>query len=578
MPHRKKDRLSIERRIAAPEADSLRLGTGWTKADLEKPWTLIECSGGDSHPCSSHLRVLAEKVRDGVLEESGAPAVYFCTDICDGIAQGTEAMNYSLPSREAIAMMAELHTHAGHFDCVAFVSGCDKSVPAHLMAAARLKMPSILLPGGVMQTGPSETTLDMVGTYYSMYRRRKIRKRDYQFYRENACPTAGACAFMGTAGTMQVLAEAMGMALPGSALLPAGYALQTRMARNTGRKLLGLFDRRITADKILTQQAFDNAIAVHAAIGGSTNALLHLPAVAKQLGLTFSLQKVAEVNHRVPFILNIRPSGMHPSNLFYAAGGVPALMRELRDFLSLDVLTVTGKTVGENIAELEKNGFFDTLPRFLENYGLSKIDIIRPVTDPLQEAGGLAILWGNLAPKGSVMKRSAIVKEMLKFTGRARVFDTTGNALAAIYNGAIAPGDVLVIRYQGPKSNGMPEQFYITEAISSDRVLSRSVALITDGRFSGGSKGPCIGHISPEAAAGGPIAAVQNNDLIRIDIDNGRLDLVGTEGKERTPSAIEKILKKRLDELQPRRTPARTGLLKVYTERCVSAHLGAYME
>ncbi|RJP26014.1 MAG: dihydroxy-acid dehydratase [Candidatus Abyssobacteria bacterium SURF_5] len=578
MPHRKKDRLSTERRAAAPEADSLRLGTGWTKNDLEKPWALIECSGGDSHPCSVHLKSLADNVRDGILEEGGAPAQYFCTDICDGVAQGTEAMNYSLASREMLAMVGELHANTGHFDCVAFVSGCDKSLPAHLIAAARLKMPAIVVPGGVMQTGPSETTLDMVGTYASLYRRRKMTRKDYQFYREHACPSAGACAFMGTAGTMQILAEAIGMALPGSALLPAGYFLQKRMARSTGRRLLNLFDRRITADKIMTQQALDNAVIIHAAIGGSTNALLHLPAIAHQLGLSFSLRKVAEINSRIPFILNVRPSGMHPSNLVWAAGGVPAIMWELEDFLAMDALTVTGKTVGENLEDLKKTGHFEMLPRFLENHALSKIDIIRTVTDPLQEAGGLAVLWGNLAPEGAVLKRSAIIKEMLKFTGRARVFENSGDALEAIYNKRIVPGDALVIRYQGPKSNGMPEQFYVTEAISSDRVLNRSVALITDGRFSGGSKGPCIGHVSPEAAAGGPIAAVQENDLILIDVENGQLELIGTEGKERSPSAMEKILKKRLKDVQPYQAPRRSGLLKIYTERCVSAHLGAYME
>ncbi len=578
MPHRKKDRLSTLRRMAAPEADSLRLGTGWTKADLEKPWALIECAGGESHPGASHLPELAEKVREGIIEEGGAPARYFCTDICDGIAQGTEGMSYSLASREMIAMASEVHANTGHFDCVAFISSCDKSIPAHLISAARLKIPAILLPGGVMQTGPADTTLDRIGTYYSMYRRRKISRKDYQFFREHACPTAGACAFMGTACTMQILAEAMGIALPGSALLPAGHTIQTRMARLTGRKLLSLFDRRITADKILTQKALDNALIIHAAIGGSTNALLHLPAIARELGLSFSLQKVAEVNHRVPFLLNVRPSGMHPSNLVWAAGGVPAIMWELEDYLEMDALTVTGKTVEENIDDLEKNGYFDLYPRFLENQGLSKKDIIRTVTDPLQESGGLAVLWGNIAPEGAVTKRSAILKEMLEFTGRARVFNDSEQALEAIYNKQIMAGDALIIRYQGPKSNGMPEQFYLTEAISSDRVLNRNVALITDGRFSGGSQGPCIGHVCPEAAAGGPIAAIMENDLIRIDVDNGRIDVIGIDGKERPSAVIEKTLKKRLSELPPFQPPARSGFLKLYTERCASAHLGAYME
>lgn len=578
MPHRKKDRLSIERRAQAPEADPLRLGTGWTKADLEKPWALVECAGGDSHPCSVHLPHVAQAVRDGIIEDGGAPATYYCTDMCDGIAQGTDAMNYSLASREMMAMTSEFHAQTGHYDCVVFISGCDKSVPAHLMASARLGIPAIILPGGVMQTGPSETTLDMIGTFYSRFRRRKMTRKDYQFYREHACPTAGSCAFLGTANTMQVLAEAMGMALPGSALLPAGFMLHTRMARRTGKAALSLFDKRITADKIITQQALENAMIVHAAIGGSTNACLHLPAIAHELGLNFSLKMFDDINRRVPFILNVRPSGMHPTNLVWAAGGIPAIMRELRNYLHLDALTVTGKTVEENIADLEKDGYFDTMPRFLENFSLNKVDIIRPVTDPLNETGGLAVLWGNMAPEGAVMKRSAVLKEMLKFTGRARVFDNTRDALEAIYQKNIQPGDILVIRYQGPKSNGMPEQFYITEAIASDRILNRSVALVTDGRFSGGSKGPCIGHVSPEAAERGPIAAIESDDLILIDVENSRLELIGVEGKEQPPPKIERILKKRLEDLPEYRPPKRTGLLALYTEHCAQTHLGAYLK
>jgi dihydroxy-acid dehydratase len=577
MPHRKKDRLSIERRMQAPEADPLRLGAGWTKGDIEKPWILIECAGGDSHPCSVHLPQIAQAVRDGVLEADGAPAIYYCTDMCDGIAQGTKAMNYSLASREVIAMASEFHAQAGHFDCAVFVSGCDKSVPAHLIAAARLKMPAIVMPGGVMQTGPSDTTLDKVGTYYSRFKRRKMTRKDYQFYREHSCPTAGACAFLGTANTMQILAEAMGMALPGSAVLPAGYMLHSRMARLTGSTALKLFDRKLAADKIITQAALENAIVVHAAIGGSTNALLHLPAIADELGLKFSLEMVAETNNRVPFIVNVRPSGVHPTNLLWAAGGVPAIMQELGDYLHLDALTVTGKTLGQNLKNLEKANYFEMIPRFLENHSMSTIDIIRPVTDPLNETGGLAVLWGNLAPEGAVVKRSAVRKEMLRFVGRARVFEDPKDALEDIYAKKIQPGDAIVIRYQGPRSNGMPEQFYVTEAISSDRILNKSVALITDGRFSGGSKGPCIGHVSPEAADRGPIAAVENGDLILVDIENSTLEIVGTKGEEMTPTVVRKTLKQRLEKLPEYKPLGRRGLLGLYSTRCAPANLGAYL-
>jgi dihydroxy-acid dehydratase len=512
------------------------------------------------------------------MEAGGAPSIHYCTDMCDGIAQGTEAMNLSLASREVLTMASEFHAQAGHFDGVVFISGCDKSVPAHLMSAARLRMPAIFMPGGVMQAGPSDATLDMVGTYYSRVKRRMMTQKDYEFYRSHVCPTAGTCAFLGTANTMQILAEALGMALPGSALLPAGYMIQSRIARRTGNTILKLFDKRLTAEKILTQKAIENALVVLSAISGSTNALLHLPAIAHELDIDFSLETVSKINNRVPVILNVRPTGAHPTSMVWAAGGVPAIMRELKEFLHLDALTVTGKTIGDNLTHLEKEGFFNNRPRFLENYSLSKIDIIRTVSDPLKDTGGLAVLWGNIAPEGAVMKRSAVEKEMMRFTGKARVFDNPSEALEAIYAKKIQSGDAIVIRYQGPRSNGMPEQFYVTEAIASDRILSKSVALITDGRFSGGSKGPCIGHVSPEAASGGPIAAIEDDDLILVDVENGHLDLVGVDGEERSASEIERTLKERLENIPDYKPPARTGLLALYTERCAPAHLGAYIQ
>ncbi|MFQ6063443.1 MAG: dihydroxy-acid dehydratase, partial [Methanosarcinales archaeon] len=527
-------------RKIAPEIDPLRLACGWTSQDLQKPWVLVETVGGESHPGSIHLPALAQVVRDGVIESGGTAGRYDCTDICDGIAQGTEGMNYSLPSRELIAMAVELHVRAGHFDGMVLLSGTDKSVPAHLVACARLKIPSIILPGGVMDTGPSGFTLDQVGTIYSQKKRNLIREEDYNFLRSQACPSAGCCAFFGTAGTMQSLSEAIGMSLPTSSLVPAHtYALKQR-ARETGNKIIELIENNITADKIITENSLENALIVHAAIGGSTNALLHIPAIAKELNINWHLDKVQEINNEIPFLVNLIPSGKHPSNLFWYAGGTARVMLELKEYLHLDALTVSGKTVGENLEYLEKSGFFKYIPRYLENYKLKVEDIIKPLDNPITKKGAIVILKGNLAPKGAVVKISAVDPEMYKFTGKAKVFEHQADAIKAIYNNEIKSGDAIVIRYEGPKGSGMPEQFYVTEAIASNPVLNKSVALITDGRFSGASKGPCIGHVSPEAAVGGPIAIVEDGDLIYIDLLNNKIELLDVDIEARLKNFIPK--------------------------------------
>ena len=571
-------------RDLAPEVDPLRLGIGWSEEDLSKPQVLIESVAGDSMPCSIHLGELVEHVRDGVIEAGGASARYFCNDMCDGVAQGTEAMEYSLASREVIAFATEMHAFAGHFDGVVLLSGSDKALPAHVIAALRLDMPAIMVPGGVMEEGPAGDTLphqtmslEQVGTIHAQLQRGEISAREYAFLREEACPSKGTCAFMGTACTMQVLCEAMGLALPGSALRPAASFAMSRGSRQAGKAILGLIEKGITPRQVFTQKALENAIAVHAAIGGSTNAILHLPAFAHEAGLRFDYEAVQRINDRVPFIVNVRPSGRHTPDRLWFAGGVPRVMRELGELIHLDALTVTGRTVGENLEALEKAGWFEQMPRYLAARGLKVEDVVRPVSDPLRPEGAIAILRGNLAPETAVVKRSALDPSLRRFVGRARVFDSQEDALQAIFQDRIQPGDALVIRYEGPAGSGMPEQFYVTEAIVSNPALATKTALVTDGRFSGASRGPAIGHVSPEAAEGGPIAAVQENDLILVDIENRRLDLIGVDGEEKPAVEMERVIAERLERLPRRPLKHTRGLRGFFTHLASSAAEGAVL-
>ncbi|MBI2847203.1 MAG: dihydroxy-acid dehydratase [Chloroflexi bacterium] len=571
-------------RILNPEADPLRLACGWTRGDLAKPYVLVETVGGDSHPSSVHLRELASHVRDGITEAGGAPALYHCTDLCDGILQGTPAMRLSLPSREVITMATEMHAIGGHFDGLVVISSSDKAVPGHLIALARLGLPSIIVPGGTMEAGPASPSiphpgmsLEQVGTIHAELKRGKVEKEEYEFLREHACPSKGCCTFMGTACTMQAMAEALGLALPGSALRPPHLFAMERGCREAGNQILRLISKNITAKDILTQKAMENAITVHAAIGGSTNVMLHLPAIAREVGIPFDWDKVQEINKRTPFIVNVRPSGDHASHHLWYAGGIPRVMLEIRHLLHLDALTVTGKTVGENLEYLERTGWFEKMPRFLANFGLNLRDVVCAPSGPLDKRGAIVVLKGNLSPEGAVAKRSAIDPSMFEFVGRAKVFDSQEEALKAIFEGGVSPGDALVIRYEGPRATGMPEQFYVTEAIASDATLNKSVALITDGRFSGGSRGPCIGHVSPEAAAGGPIALIEKDDLIHIDLNRGRLELVGTKGKKLPPTQIKVVLESRAKRWKPKIAKPEGGLLGLYTSLASPASEGALM-
>ena len=565
-------------RAQAPEMDPLRLGMGWRLEDLEKPQILVESTFGDSHPGSAHLLELVELARRGADEAGAKAARYFVTDICDGQAQGHDGINYSLASRDMIAGMVELHNNATPFDAGVFIASCDKGLPGMLMGIGRTNLGAVVVTGGVMEAGPGLLTLEQIGAYSAQCQRGEISREQFTYYKHNACPSCGACSFMGTAGTMQVMSEALGLALPGSALLPATCRELRDMAYRAGRQAVELARAGVTARDIVTKQSFENAIMVHAAISGSTNAILHLPAIAHEFGVRLDADDFERIHKDARYILDVRPAGRWPSEYVYYAGGVPAIMDELRNILHLDAMTVTGKTVGENLNELRVSGYYDKCGALLEKTGLSKRDIIRPYDDPIGSQGTIAILRGNLAPEGAVVKHSAVPEEMHRAVLRARPFDCEEDAIAAVLARNIQPGDAVFIRYEGPKGSGMPEMFYTTEAISSDGELGRSIALITDGRFSGASKGPVIGHVSPEAAEGGPIALVEEDDLIEIDIPARVLAIVGTQGVRRTPEEIESILLQRRTSWipKPRRYP--TGVLKIYAQHAVGPMKGGYME
>lgn len=576
---------SQEMRKLAPEMDPLRIGTGWKKEDLEKPQIMVESTYGDSHPGSGHLNLLVEEVRKGVAEAGGFGARYFCTDICDGESQGTDGINYSLASREMIANMIEIHANATPFDGGVYLSSCDKGMPGNLIGLARVDIPAVVVPGGTMNAGPEMLTLEQLGMYSAKFERGEIDEEKLDWAKCNACPSCGACSFIGTASTMQIMAEALGLALPGSALMPATSPDLLAYAREAGRQAVKLAQmEHMRPSDLVTKESFENAILVHAAISGSTNCLLHIPAIAHEFGIEITGDTFDRLHRNARYLLDVRPAGRWPAECFYYAGGVPAIMEEIKDHLHLNVMTVTGKTLGENLAELRENGFYEKcsgwLAKFNERYGTSitKEDIIRPYDKAIGTDGSIAVLRGNLAPEGAVIKHTACPKEMFHAVLRARPFDSEEECLDAVLKHKVQKGDAVFIRYEGPKGSGMPEMFYTTEAISSDPALARSIALITDGRFSGASKGPVIGHVSPEAADGGPIALVEEGDLIRIDIRGRSLSIIGANGAEKTPEQMEAILAARRAAWSPRPPRYTKGVLRFYTRHAVSPMRGGYME
>lgn len=572
----RKQKSTPQRELWA-QFDALQLGSGWDEEDIKKPQILLEDAYGDSHPGSVHLSGLMEQVKYGVFEKGGYPAGYHTTDICDGCAQGHNGMNYILASREAICDMIELHGSVYPWDGMVLASSCDKSIPAQLKAAARLDIPTIFIPGGSMRNGPEMTT-SLVAGDISLRQKREgaITPQEIRDYKLTGCPSAGACTFLGTASTMQCMAEALGMALPGSALIPATMRDILAWARRAGQLIMKLAEKEIRPSQIMTKEAFENAIIIHSAIGGSTNGVIHLTSLARELGLTIKPETFDEINHQIPHIGNINPSGQHLTEAFWFAGGVPMVVRELRDLLHLDVMTVTGRTLGENLEYLEKDGFFNRYTGYLSNYGLKREQVIFPVSET-SEKGSIAVMRGNLAPEGAVIKYAACVREMWEHKGRARVFDCEEDAYQSVVKKEIRRGDIIVIRYEGPRGSGMPEMLMTTEAIVCDHELNGSVALVTDGRFSGATRGPAIGHVSPEAAAGGPLAFVRDGDIISYSVKDRTLNLTGIKGGERTPKEIEKVLEERKKEgIIPR--PKRKGILARYTRDALSAMEGAGYE
>ena len=502
---------------------SLFYALGYTDEELDRPLIGVVSAFSEIVPGHSHLDKLAQAVKDGVRMAGGTPVLVPAIGVCDGIAMGHTGMKYSLPSRELIADSVETMALAHCFDGLVLVPNCDKIVPGMLMAAARLNIPSILVSGGPMlagRQGQRKVSLSQMFEAVGSYKAGMIDDATLDDFTKNTCPGCGSCAGMYTANSMNCLSEAIGMALPGNGTIPAVYSARTQLAKHAGMQVMKLVEQNLCPRDILTPAAFENALATDMALGCSTNSVLHLLAIANEAGVPMDLATINAVSARVPNLCHLAPAGPTHIEDLYAAGGVQAVMKQLADagLLHTELPTVTGKTLGENLAGAENR---DT-------------NAIRPMDNPYSTTGGIAVLWGNIAKDGCVVKRSAVALEMLVHEGPARVFDSEDEAIASIYAGQIKPGDVVVIRYEGPKGGpGMREMLNPTSALAGMK-LDKTVALITDGRFSGASRGASIGHVSPEAAQGGEIALIEEGDTISIDIPAGKVELkVSDEELER---------------------------------------------
>ncbi len=515
---------------------------GLTDQDIAKPFIGIANSYTSIVPGHVHLRALGEAVKEGILEAGGTPFEFNTIAVCDGIAMGHEGMRYSLPSRELIADSVEIMMQAHRLDGMVLISNCDKVTPGMLMAAARLNVPAISVTGGPMESGILDgqkvgvnNVFEAVGKVFAG----KMTEAESTKLENVACPGCGSCNGMFTANTMACLTEALGMSLPYCATALANGALKQRIAKETGAKIVELVKKDIKPSQIMTQNAFENAAAVDMALGGSTNSVLHLSAIANEAGAKLNLATYDKIGRKVPHLCSMIPSGAFDMSDLGNAGGLPALINELQPFIHYDTLTVTTKTVGENVAQAK----------------VINAEVIRPLDNPVHKEGGVAILKGNLAPKGAVVKMAAVSPKMLKHKGPAKVYDSEREAQSAMKRNEVVAGDVVVIRYEGPKGGpGMPEMLIPTATIAG-MGLSESVALITDGRFSGATRGPCIGHVAPEAFDGGPIATLRNGDKITIDIPN-RILKVELSDKE---------LEERLAAWKPRKPKISKGYLSRYT-------------
>ena len=536
---------------------SLFNALGMTKEEMERPLVGIVCSYNEIVPGHMNLDKIAQAVKLGVAMAGGTPVMFPAIAVCDGIAMGHIGMKYSLVTRDLIADSTEAMALAHQFDALVMIPNCDKNVPGLLMAAARVNVPTVFVSGGPMLAGHvkgKKRSLSSMFEAVGSYAAGTMSEEDVCEYEEKVCPTCGSCSGMYTANSMNCLTEALGMGLQGNGTIPAVYSERIRLAKHAGMAVMEMYKKDIRPRDIMTKEAILNALTVDMALGCSTNSMLHLPAIAHEVGFDFDISFANEISEKTPNLCHLAPAGPTYMEDLNEAGGVYAVMNELSELglLNLDCMTVTGKTVGENIKGVENKD----------------PEVIRPLDNPYSKTGGLAVLKGNLAPDGGVVKRSAVAEEMMVHEGPARVFDCEEDAIAAIKGGKIVAGDVVVIRYEGPKGGpGMREMLNPTSAIAG-MGLGSSVALITDGRFSGASRGASIGHVSPEAAVGGPIALIEEGDIIAIDIPNMKLDV----------KVSEEELEARRAKWQPREPKVTSGYLARYASMVTSGNRGAVLE
>lgn len=532
---------------------SLLKSMGYSDYDLERPLIGVANSWNRVVPGHYNLNLVSDYVKQGIFQAGATPVEFGVIAACDGVAQGHDGMHFILPSRDLIANDVEVMVQAHSLDGVVLLGSCDKIVPGMLMAAARLDIPAIMVVGGPMEggcefegrSGDSTSVTEALG----MLKAGLIDEETYNRLEDCVSPTCGSCAFFGTANTMCCLAEALGMMPPGSATIPATHAARLRTAQESGRMIVGLVRESITARQIINRKSIDNAIRVNSAVGGSTNAALHLPAIAYEAGCEISMDRFEELSRSTPQIARIYPAATPNVPDFHQAGGIPAVMKEMLSLLNQDALTVTGRTVSENVASAE----------------IHNPDIIRPLSDPWMQNGGLAVIKGNLAPDSAITKPAAIKAEMHVFSGRAKCFDSEGAANRAILDGKITAGEVVVIRYEGPKGGPGMREMYSAMKLLYGRGLALKTALVTDGRFSGTNNGCFVGHVSPEAAEGGPLAIVQDGDIISIDIPNRKLHL----------DLSDEEIKARLAKWTRPEPKFKTGYLALYSKLAESADKGA---
>ena len=535
---------------------SLFKASGLIDEELNRPIIGIINSQNDVAPGHLHLNNIAEAVKAGVRMAGGTPLEFSTIGVCDGIAMGHGGMKYSLPSREIIADSIEIMVQAHPFDGIVLIPNCDKSVPGMLMAMARINIPAIIMSGGPMmagRVGGRAVSLSNVFEAVGAVRSGEMSMEELYEMEENACPGCGSCSGMFTANSMNCLTEALGVALPGNGTKLAVSADRIKLAKRTGIKIMELVEKNIRPRDIINERSIDNALVVDMALGCSTNTVLHILAVANEAKVDLKLDRFNEISERTPNLCRLAPAGGHHIEDLDAAGGVPAVMSELskKGLINLDVLTVTGCSVGENIKGCK----------------IKDESVIRPIDNPYSDIGGIAVLKGSLAPNGAVVKRSAVAQEMLRHRGPARVFDSEEEAYKALIDGKIKKGDVVVIRYEGPRGGGGMREMLLFTATIAGMGLDKDVVLLTDGRFSGATRGPCVGHISPEAAAGGPIAIIRDGDIINMDIPNYRLDV----------ELSEEEIKKRFAEFSPPESRFKEGYLARYVEMVSSADTGAVL-